>query len=213
MSDQNNGNGGIAVGPFQSLEPLILASASPRRRGLLVSMGIRLEVIPSDVVESTKMGYTPEQLVQHWALEKSLVVASIHRSHWVLSADTIVVLDEKVFGKPRDSIQAFEMLHGLSGREHRVVSAFCLKHMDREVEHVSSVTTAVRFKELSHAEISAYIHTGECFDKAGGYGIQGLGAFLVRAVNGSYTNVVGLPLCETLECLMRYGVVEPAGAE
>lgn len=209
MSNQANGHESMRGLPFQNLEPLILASASPRRRELLASMGIRLEVKPSNVEESMKANLTPVQLVQCRAQEKARVTASLYRSHWVLAADTIVVLGGEVFGKPRDATRAFEMLRGLSGLDHLVISAFCLKHTERSVEHVAAVTTTVCFKELSQAEISAYIRTGECFDKAGGYGIQGVGAFMVRSIQGSYTNVVGLPLCETLECLMEHGVIEP----
>lgn len=200
----------MAESLFVNLEPLVLASASPRRRELLSSMGIRMDVIPSHVEESEGGGGTPLELVERWAREKAEAVASAFRDSWVLAADTIVVLEGKIFGKPQNPEHAAAMLKDLSGKTHWVTSAFCLRHASRGLVHLASVSTAVHFRRLSGAEISAYVRTGECLDKAGAYGIQGLGTFLVRAIEGSYTNVVGLPLCETLECLMDHGVIRPA---
>ncbi len=200
----------MSEGLYENLEPLILASASPRRLELLGSVGIRVEVVPSSIDESEGPADSPLRLVQHWALEKAKAVSRSRKASWVLAADTIVVLGGKVFGKPRNEAQAMEMLKALSGKKHQVTSAFCLKHAERGVEQVSAVTTGVRFKTLSGAEMAAYVRTGECLDKAGAYGIQGPGAFMVRAIEGSYTNVVGLPLAEALECLMDHGVIEPA---
>ena len=197
-------------GLYVNLEPLVLASASPRRLELLSSMGVQVEVEPSGVEESKSPAGNPLRLVQHWALEKARAVSQLKRAHWVLAADTAVVLEGRVFGKPRNDSEAIDMLEALSGKCHRVISAFCLKHGGRGVEHVSAVSTRVHFKSLLREEMAAYVRTGECLDKAGAYGIQGFGAFMVRALEGSYTNVVGLPLCETLECLMAHGVIEPA---
>jgi septum formation protein len=194
---------------FQTLEPFILASASPRRRRLLQSLGLRFEVVVSGVEESQIAAGSPAELVQGWAQDKAAAVAAIHPEQWVLAADTIVVLSGVIFGKPVSTEDARRMLEQLSEREHAVITAVCLRHDRRGLEKVTAVVTQVRFKKLSAAEITAYINSGEPLDKAGAYGIQGLGGCLVRSINGSYTNVVGLPLCETVEHLTAQGIIAP----
>ncbi|NLJ27836.1 Maf family protein [Desulforhabdus amnigena] len=195
---------------FRNLEPLVLASSSPRRRELLGSMGLSFEVVPSGTEEAGGEGEAPETLVVRWAEEKARVVSKMYPDRWILAADTIVVLEGVLFGKPRDAAEAVSMLRRLSNRTHEVISGVCLLHSYRQIVYVRSVRTFVHFKELSAAEISAYVDTGEPMDKAGAYGIQGRGAFLVHSIQGSYTNVVGLPLCETLEYLMQHRVIAPA---
>jgi septum formation protein len=196
---------------FRNLEPLILASASPRRRELLMEMGLKFDVIPSDTDEAIVPEESPETQVKRWASEKAQVAAENHPDQWVIAADTTVVLDEMIFGKPQDCKEAEHMLRQLSDRTHEVMSGICLVNRGRNVFQVRSVITQVRFKKLSDLEIAAYVETDEPFDKAGGYGIQGMGAFLVQSISGSYTNVVGLPLCETLELLMENRVIAPGG--
>jgi septum formation protein len=198
---------------FRNLEPLILASGSPRRKDLLQSVGLTFEVIESGVEETGCSAGSPDSLVKRWAQEKALAVSRVRPDCWVLGADTIVVLGERIFGKPNGPEEASAMLRDLSGRAHEVVSGLCLAHGGKGVLRVDSVTTRVHFKPLAEAEIAAYIHTGEPMDKAGAYGIQGMGAFLVRSVQGSYTSVVGLPLCETLEWLLHERVISPAVQE
>jgi septum formation protein len=195
---------------FRNLEPLILASGSPRRKDLLQSVGLTFEVVASGVEETGGSAGSPDSLVKRWAEEKARAVSGARPDCWVLAADTIVVLGERIFGKPDGPEEASAMLRDLSGRAHQVVSGLCLAHGGKGVLRVDSVTTRVHFKPLAEAEIAAYIHTGEPMDKAGAYGIQGMGAFLVRSVQGSYTSVVGLPLCETLEWLLQERVITPA---
>jgi len=196
---------------FRSVQPLILASSSPRRKELLSSMGLTFDVVPSGV-EETAGGQDEDTLtlVQKWACDKARAVSKLNPASWVLAADTVVLLGRHMFGKPSDGDEAAFMLRELGGKEHEVVSAICLINVARKFFGVRSVKTKVMFKDLSFEEIAAYIETGEPFDKAGSYGIQGKGAFLVRSVHGSYTNVVGLPLCETLEWLTEQGVIAPS---
>lgn len=195
---------------FQTLQPLVLASASPRRRELLRSVGVHFEVLPSHIAENFGPSQeAPEDIVRRWAEEKALAVAESRTHHWILAADTIVVLEGEIFGKPTDPCEAVSMLKRLSSRTHEVITGMCLLHPDGGVAQLGRVRTRVHFKSVSEAEILAYVHTGEPLDKAGAYGIQGIGAFLVEWVNGSYTNVVGLPLCETLKWLLYHGVIAP----
>jgi nucleoside triphosphate pyrophosphatase len=181
--------------------PLILASASPRRQELLRSAGISFEIIPSEVEEEWGEGETPEAYVVRLARLKAVKVGERHKTRWVLAADTIVVIDGRILGKPRDRREAQGMLEMLSDREHRVVTGYCLLQICSGKSRQGSVVSRVRFKELSPDEVRWYLDTGEPFDKAGAYAIQGKAAFMVKEVQGSYTNVVGLPLCEIVEAL------------
>jgi septum formation protein len=195
---------------YRTVEPLVLASESPRRRELLRSVGLDFEVVPSGVEEKGDPAQTPEHLVEWWAAQKARSVAAHRQDCWVLGSDTIVVLEGRIFGKPSDRAEALSMLNQLNGRDHEVISAVTLVHQGVGFFRALSVRTQVRFKEATEAEIRAYVRTGEPFDKAGAYGIQGMGVFLVRSIIGSYTNVVGLPLCETLGLLLEKGVIAPA---
>jgi septum formation protein len=187
--------------------PLILASASPRRRELLQLAGIPLEVIPSRADESFLPGESPDEHVRRVARVKAMDVGRQHPGRWVLGADTVVAIDGKVLGKPGGPPEAEEMLRELSRREHRVLTGFCiLRHPPLEVRE-GTIISRVKFKPLSEEEIRWYIKTGEPFDKAGGYAIQGKAAFMVEEVHGSYTNIVGLPLCEVVEALRNLGAV------
>jgi septum formation protein len=194
---------------YRSLENFILASGSPRRRRLLRSLGLEFEVVVSGVEETQPIQGSPEEQVCGWAGVKAEAVAELHPERWVLAADTIVVLAGVIFGKPADAADARRMLELLSGREHEVITAVCLRHAQRHYRELDAVVTRVRFKRLLAGEVDAYLASGEPFDKAGAYGIQGLGACLVSAVSGSYTNVVGLPLCETAERLMAQKIITP----
>jgi septum formation protein len=185
---------------------LILASASPRRAALLDQLGASYTVEPADVDESRRTGESPKDYVQRIAQDKARTVAARFPAptYVVLSADTTVVVDDTVLGKPQDAAQAKAMLSRLSGRWHTVLTAVCLlgaSGMDCEL-----VGTDVEFVVLSEEVCSAYIATGEPLDKAGAYGIQGLGGAFVRAIKGSYTNVVGLPLSETWQLLGAHGI-------
>jgi septum formation protein len=185
-----------------------LASASPRRRELLKGLGLSFEVVVSGVEEAAVAG-TPAEKVGRWARQKVEVVAGQYPSRWILGADTIVVLGGVIYGKPQDPEDARNTLRQLAGRTHEVISGICLVNRSRGHLQLQTVRTEVRFKDLSAGEINAYVATGEPLDKAGSYGIQGMGAFLVESIHGSYSNVVGLPLTETVTWLMQQNLIAP----
>ena len=188
--------------------PLILASASPRRQELLRSAGVPLRVVPSNADESFNDGELPEKHVLRLARAKAQEIAKKFPGRWILAADTEVVIDGQVLGKPKDPQEAGRMLRLLSGREHRVITGYCLLRSSGGKRKEGHVTTRVFFKALTAAEIRWYISTREPFDKAGGYAIQGQGAFMVKRIVGSYTNVVGLPLCEVIEALKEMKAIK-----
>jgi septum formation protein len=194
--------------------PLILASASPRRRELLRAAGIRFRVIPSRAAESESFpGEDPRRYARRAARDKGHEVSVRFPGAWVLSADTIVTFDDKILGKPADRRQAARMLSLLAGREHRVHTAVCLLRADRNYRAEAVVTTRVRFRPLEPDEIDGYLRTGESDDKAGAYAAQGAGAALIDRVSGSFSNVVGLPMTKTIAMFRAAGLLEvdPAG--
>ena len=181
--------------PFISKEnPLILASASPRRKSLLTQIGISFRSVTSHVVEDGVMG-DPSQVSCFLAEKKAADVYKKTGPSWVLGADTMVVIENEILGKPEDKKEAECMLNLLNGKEHRVVTGFCLVYPSGITAHLEAVSTLVRMKKLTAREITSYIRTGEPFGKAGAYAIQGIGSFMVETISGSYTNVVGMPLC------------------
>lgn len=185
---------------------LLLASASPRRKELLASLGLPFEVKAPDVDESIRKGELPRAYVERVAAEKAAAVAAKDPTALVLAADTSVVVDGEVLGKPRNSSDARAMLRRLSGRSHQVLSAVALDGLFRGS---ALVETTVEFRALTEEEIAWYVSTGEPMDKAGAYAVQGKGGALVRHLHGSASNVVGLPLAETIELLRRAGVRWP----
>ena len=186
---------------------LILASQSPRRRYLLEQAGLTFAVVPSSFDEGSIQLSDPEPYVKILARAKAEDVARKHPTSWVIGADTIVTIDHAILGKPADPEEARRMLAKLSGQSHDVYTGYAIICGQRKVCISKAVRTDVQFKALNAAEIDWYIQTGEPFDKAGAYAIQGMGTFLVRRINGSYTNVVGLPVCEVIEDLLQLGVV------
>jgi septum formation protein len=186
---------------------LILASKSPRRNELLEQAGLTFSVIPSDFDESTVALSNPESYVITLAESKALDISLKYPDAWVIGADTIVLIDRLILGKPASRKEAYDMLQRLSGKTHQVLTGYCICCKNKNRFFSETVKTDVRFKKLNTAEINWYIQTGEPFDKAGGYAIQGLGTFLVRSINGSYTNVVGLPVCEVIEYLTKEKVI------
>jgi septum formation protein len=185
------------------VKKLILASESPRRYELLKQIGFDFEVIPSRVREDFIQGESPREHVTRLAEAKAMDVGNQYPARWVIGADTIVYVDGIILGKPKSREEALEMLRLISGKEHRVLSGICVSHLKKGKRELETVETAVRVKALSPVEMDWYISTGEPFDKAGGYGIQGIGSFMIESINGSYTNVVGLPLCELMQILVR----------
>ncbi len=200
---------------FKTIQPLVLASESPRRKELLVRLGIEFLVEPSRIDESLDCGgdggagKSPAQIAETCACVKADSISALHPDSWILGADTIVVLDGRIFGKPSGRAEAVGMIQALSGRAHDVITGICLTRPGGKLRRKDSVVTRVFFKDLSVREIEAYAGSAEPMDKAGAYGIQGIGAFLVRTVEGSYTNVVGLPLCQTIEWLIADHIIEP----
>ena len=186
---------------------LILASKSPRRSELLEQAGLTFSVIPSDFDESTVAVSTPESYVISLAKSKALDISQKHPAAWIIGADTIVLIDRKILGKPASINEARDMLQRLSDRTHQVLTGYCICCKKKNRIFSETVKTDVRFKRLNDAEIKWYIQTGEPFDKAGAYAIQGMGTFLVKSINGSYTNVVGLPVCEVIEYLIKEEVI------
>jgi septum formation protein len=190
-----------------STATFILASASPRRQELLRSVGLKFKTIPGHVNEDYIKGESPQQHVRRLAQEKAQLIARKYPLTWVLGADTIVVIDGLILGKPKNKTQAKEMLKKLSGREHKVFTGFTVMQVASKISHSDVVQSAVKFKKISAAELDWYIACAEPYDKAGGYAVQGKGAYFIKSIRGSYTNVIGLPLCEVLETLKKLEVI------
>lgn len=180
---------------------LYLASASPRRHELLDQVGVLHEIVHSTYEETNTVTADPIQMVKAQALGKARCAEGVPPGNIVLGADTIVVLDGIVLGKPHTTEEAFTMLRSLSGRVHSVITGVAL--IVKGAEHVFHCETQVHFKTLSDGEIVSYIESGEPMDKAGAYGIQGKGALWVTSIEGSYTNVVGLPVEKVYEVLVN----------
>jgi len=192
--------------PIDEKHPLVLASASPRRTRLLARMGIPHRVVVSRVDENGRVE-SPEAFCRNLARLKAKDVGSREDVSWILGADTIVVIGSKVLGKPVNHEDAQRMLSLLSGKDHQVITGFCVLNPAGVIAHSESVTTTVRFKPLREEEIAGYIRTREPFGKAGAYAIQGVGAFMMESISGSYTNVVGLPMCALIKALVQCGAL------
>jgi septum formation protein len=194
-------NGALTNHPPQ----LVLASASPRRSELLQQIGVSCSVRPVDIPEVVRPGELPQEFVARLAREKACAgLAEAAEGAIVLGADTVVVSDGMILGKPVNREDALVMLQQLSGSRHRVMTAVAVTNRERILSQV--VTTEVEFRTLSLAQCERYWDTGEPCDKAGAYGIQGLGAVFVASINGSYSAVVGLPLAETAALLEKFGI-------
>ncbi|HKR09092.1 MAG TPA: Maf family protein [Gemmatimonadaceae bacterium] len=183
---------------------VVLASGSPRRRQLLELIGIEHEVLPSNIDETLRPRETPRRHAERLAREKASAIATREPGKITIAADTIVVINRKVLGKPRDKDDAKRMLSMLSGREHTVITAVAVARGRKLRSAVEEVR--VKFRRLREDEIDAYIATGEPMDKAGAYGIQGFGATIVDCVNGDYFAVMGLPLARLVTLLRDLGV-------
>ncbi|MDD4241476.1 MAG: Maf family protein [Smithellaceae bacterium] len=191
--------------------PLILASASPRREELLRSLGLSFTILPAHIDETWQEGETPAAHVKRLAREKAAAMAVKHPQAIVLGADTIVALDGLILGKPKNRKQAREMLQRLSGRTHTVFTGFAIAQKSRGAAKTRVVRSAVRFKVIDPDEMRWYIASAEPYDKAGGYAAQGMGASFIKSIRGSYTNVIGLPVCEVMEELKKLDAVHFGG--
>jgi septum formation protein len=204
----------VSQGPFRTRHPLVLASASPRRQALLAAQGLGFEVIPSTIPEpQPDPGENPADYAARMARIKGADIAARHPDKIVISADTIVVQGSDILGKPRDRAQALTMLTALSDGWHEVMTGFCVLRARGNIARCQTVTTRVHMGRNTPAMLAAYVATGEPMDKAGAYGIQGVGAFLVDEVQGSYTNVVGLPLRSVLNVLLEINAIGVADAQ
>jgi septum formation protein len=190
-------------GPFRTVKPIVLASGSPRRKDLLGSLGIDFDIVPSTVQEPEPYsGEFPEAYALRLAKMKALDVAQSRAGAFVLGADTVVAVGDLILGKPRHAREAELMLARLSGRDHKVVTGCYLAGDDGVSAWDYTITSQVRMAAITEEVIAAYVATGEPMDKAGAYAIQGQGAFMIVGIAGSYTNVVGLPLAETVTALL-----------
>jgi len=191
---------------ISSENPLILASDSPRRRDILTHLRIPFRQVSSNSEEKKAAG-DPMKDVCLIAERKAMAVRPSEPSSWIMAADTVVVLGDNVMGKPTDAREAFAMLTNLGGKSHRVITGLCILSPIGTRALCDSVVTEVRFRDIAESEINAYIATGEPFGKAGAYAIQGIGAFMVEGITGSYTNVVGLPACVLVKALIEAGAI------
>jgi len=184
---------------------IILASASPRRKELLEKMGLEFEIITSDVEENIENGPYSKELVENLALEKALDVSrQVKTPALIIGADTVVVIDGIILGKPKDKYDAVRILGLLSGRTHTVVTSIAIIDTKKNTKTVESVESKVTFKKLSLKEVEDYIATGEPMDKAGAYGIQGYASSFITSICGCYTNVVGISTYKLSEMLKKF---------
>jgi septum formation protein len=186
---------------YPNLGNVVLASASPRRRELLASLGLEFTVRVPAIEETAKQDEVPRTFAERLASEKAAAV-SADPGTTIIAADTIVVQDGNILGKPSNEAHAAEMLSNLSGKTHEVITGVCIRKNAGAL--VFSISTEVEFRKLTQTEIADYVSSGCPMDKAGAYAIQGGAAHMVRAIHGSYTNVVGLPLCELHKALIFF---------
>jgi len=192
---------------LQLTAPFILASASPRRIELLRQLGLSLTIIPSGADETLLPNESPTAHVLRLSADKAGLVAAAHPGSWVLGADTIVVIDGEILGKPGSPDEARLMLEKLSARAHTVFTGFTIACQDACFSISEAVKSTVHFRTISEDEMAWYLNSREPYDKAGAYAVQGMGAFFIREIRGSYTNVMGLPLCEVVDALKKLGAV------
>src|SRR3990170_5162145 len=193
-------------GSMSKTKKIILASASPRRKEILEKTGLQFIVDAGDYEEDPSLRMPARRLARYLSCEKAKAVAEKYKNAIIIAADTIISLDDKVFGKPHTNSEAIKMLNILNGRDHDVITGFTI--MDsREGQSVSrSVVTKVYFRKMTIREIEAYVRTGDPLDKAGAYAIQGIGAAILKKIEGDYNNVVGLPINALMKALRKFGV-------
>lgn len=192
---------------YTTEKPLLLASHSPRRKEFLDNLGIQFSVQAREIDETPLSNEQPMQYVERMAYDKARIVSLNYPDYYVLAADTAVCLGETILGKPEDKTDAVKMLLSLAGKSHVVYSGICVLSASENIKTISSVATEVVFIDFGESLAKAYVDENESLDKAGAYGIQGLGGFLVERISGSYSNVVGLPLTEVLHILVKHDVL------
>ena len=202
----------MAPARFAPARRLVLASASPRRAELLRLLGVAFEIRPADVDEAPRPGEPPADLAERLAREKALATAATGGPALVVAADTVVVLDGALLGKPRDRAEAALFVGRLAGRTHEVMTGLAVRAIPEETLDSEVVRSRVTFAPMRREEIAWYAESGEGLDKAGAYALQGIGAVFVQGVEGSYTNVIGLPMERLYPSLVRYGVLAIASS-
>lgn len=185
---------------------IVLASASPRRKELLEKLGFEFTVEASNSDEAVRPGVEPHELAESLSREKASMVGRNHRNALVIAADTFILLDDMVLGKPASETEARDMLQRITGRQHSVITGFTILDTASNKAISESVETRVYMRKLTLKEIDAYVKTGEPLDKAGAYAIQGLGSVIVERIEGDYFNVIGLPLSALTESLKEFGI-------
>jgi len=188
-------------------DSIVLASESTRRVDILRSLGISFSIIPPDIDETKHKDETYREFVERISFEKASKVGNHFPDKWVIAADTIVVLKGKVLGKPQNERDAFNMLKTLRGKWHKVITGYCVLNVLQNITYRDMVETKVFLRHMTDDEIIRYIKTSEPMGKAGSYAVQGKGGYMVKEIKGSYTNVVGLPICEIAEALLSLGVL------
>jgi len=194
---------------FTTRIPLILASSSPRRREFIEQLGLDFTIEPAHIDETPRPDEPPEYFARRMALGKARTLAAQYPRHGIIAADTVVALGGTIFGKPADSAEAFAYLKQLRGRTHRVITGLAVLLAASNIEESLIETTSVTFDHFEDSILKAYVNSGDPLDKAGAYGIQGQGTFLVRTITGSYSNVVGLPVNQLLGLLFRHQLIVP----
>ncbi len=192
---------------FRTDEKIILASASPRRKDFFDGLGFDYSTQTASILEEARPGEDAEQFASRLALEKAEAIAMKDPDAWVVGADTVVVFNKTLLGKPKDQDDAFAMMSRLNGNEHEVTTGFALICQNEKIKISKTSTSKVTFHHFDDSVLWAYVQTGEPMDKAGSYGIQGIGSFLVRRISGSCSNVIGLPVSELVTELLRNGVI------
>ena len=194
---------------FRTCKPLILASASPRRQQFLTDLGLNFTCLPADIDETSNPGETPTAFALRMARTKAKAIARQHQQAYVIGSDTVVTVDNRILGKPVDAPHALKILRSLQGKTHQVITGLSLICLQDNCNENLTRTTDVTFQTFTDSILLAYINTGEPMDKAGAYGIQGKGGFLVRTIKGSCSSVIGLPISTCVSLLVQYGVITP----
>jgi len=192
--------------PNDNMKTIILASASPRRKELLRKIGLKFKVEPSNYEEKVSQDLEPHELAKSLSLEKARLVAPKYKNALIIAADTFIVFEGKILGKPHTETEAKQMLETLNGKPHSVITGFTIVDTGSNKAVSEAVETKVYLRKLSSHEIDAYVQSKEPLDKAGAYAIQGLGSVIVEKIEGDYFNVIGLPLSALTERLKEFGV-------
>jgi septum formation protein len=196
---------------FKTCKKLILASSSPRRQQFLSDLGLQFSSLAADIDETPEPAETASVFALRMAQSKAAAVAGQHPDAWVIGSDTVVTLNQAILGKPDNELHALEILRSLQGTTHQVITGLALICLRNNACHSLTRTTAVTFAEFPDSILTAYIKTGEPMDKAGAYGIQGRGSFLVRSIQGSCSNVIGLPVSICTALLLEQEIIAPSG--